>query len=165
VSALAARSPDLLGRAERSSPMPHMAARRRRGLDGESAAERSSCHRNAPPRRTLSERSSTRFYNGLMFALAGTRVVSLDRWELARSILTQSTSDCRPSLEGLIFRRKGRARRRPRGRSKWYPPPLVSLSWLRAARAGCGDFERLAPGAENSAVIRRARPSALLAVC
>ena len=37
MSALAARSPDLLGRAERSSPMPHMAARRRRGLDGESA--------------------------------------------------------------------------------------------------------------------------------
>jgi hypothetical protein len=36
VSALAARSPDLLGRSERSSPC-RMAARRRRGLDGEDA--------------------------------------------------------------------------------------------------------------------------------
>jgi hypothetical protein len=36
VSALAARSPDLLGRGERSSPC-RMAARRRRGLDGEDA--------------------------------------------------------------------------------------------------------------------------------
>jgi hypothetical protein len=37
VSALAARSPDLLGHAERSSLNPHKAARRRRGLNGESA--------------------------------------------------------------------------------------------------------------------------------
>jgi hypothetical protein len=62
VSALAARSPDLLGRAERSSPTPHKAARRRRGLDGESADRAIIRSRNARRRRTLSERSSTRFY-------------------------------------------------------------------------------------------------------
>jgi uncharacterized protein YjbJ (UPF0337 family) len=62
VSALAARSPDLLGRAERSSPKPHKAARRRRGLDGESADRAIIMSRNARRRQTLSKRSSTRFY-------------------------------------------------------------------------------------------------------
>jgi hypothetical protein len=54
----------LLGRAERSSPNAAFAARREaRGLTAKARTERSSCRRDARRHRTLSERSSTGFYN------------------------------------------------------------------------------------------------------
>ena len=60
--ALAARSPDLLGRASGQAPRPPCGAPQARGLTAKARTERSSCHRDVRRRRTLSERSSTRFY-------------------------------------------------------------------------------------------------------